>query len=305
MSRSPIFTALWSTAGCWAEAGTPRASITAVNKGKRLMGASPRIGICRAERSGFHSRRNALAESGRLTQDDSGERPGRLPSGRILGARVPGAWWRAAPAATVKPELGPRTRREGRLKVVSLNVGLPREVEWEGHAVLTSIFKEPVERRLRVSSLNIEGDEQSDLTVHGGVEKAVYVYPSEHYEEWRRELPGVEFPWAVFGENLTTEGLGEDVRIGDRFRIGTAEFVVTQPRMPCYKLGIRFGRPDVLRRMLRTGRTGFYFSVAVEGEIGAGDAAELVRRAEDDLTVADVVRLYTVDARNQELLRRA
>jgi MOSC domain-containing protein YiiM len=171
--------------------------------------------------------------------------------------------------------------------------------------VLTSIFKNPVERRLRVSSLNFEGDEQSDLTVHGGVDKAVYVYPSEHYEEWRLELPGVEFPQAVFGENLTTEGLSEEVRIGDRFRIGTAEFVVTQPRMPCFKLGIRFSRMDLLKRMLRNGRTGFYFAVTAEGEVGAGDTIESIERLDDGLTVADVVRLYTVDAKNQELLRRA
>src|SRR5947209_9399605 len=196
-------------------------------------------------------------------------------------------------------------RREGGLKVVSLSVGLSREVEWDGHTVLTSIFKTPVERRLHVTKHNFEGDEQSDLTVHGGPDKAVYVYPSEHYDDWRRELPGVEFPWAVFGENLTTEGLLEDVRIGDRFRIGTAEFVVTQPRLPCYKLGIRFGRMDMLRRMLRSGRTGFYFAVTTEGEVGPGDAIEPIERLVEGLTVADVVRLYTVDARNQELLRRA
>ena len=171
--------------------------------------------------------------------------------------------------------------------------------------MLTSIFKEPVDRRLRVTTLNFEGDEQSDLTVHGGVDKAVYVYPSEHYDDWRRELPDVDLPWAVFGENLTTEGLLEDVRIGDRFRIGSAEFVVTQPRLPCYKLGIRFGRMDMLKRMLRSGRTGFYFAVTTEGEVGAGDAIEPIERAEEGLTVADVVRLYTVDAKNQELLRRA
>jgi hypothetical protein len=147
------------------------------------------------------------------------------------------------------------------LKVVSLSVGLPREVEWEGNTVLTSIFKEPVDRRLRVTTLNFEGDEQSDLTVHGGVDKAVYVYPFEHYAEWRRELQGVEFPQAGFGENLTTEGPGEDVRIGDRFRVGSAEFVVTQPRMPCYKLGIRFGRPDMPKRFLRSGHSGFYLAV--------------------------------------------
>jgi MOSC domain-containing protein YiiM len=192
------------------------------------------------------------------------------------------------------------------MRVVSLSVGLPREVDWHGRTVLTSIFKTPVDRRLRVTTLNIEGDEQSDLTVHGGVDKAVYAYPSEHYEYWRRELPGTDLPWGVFGENLTTEGLLEaDVRIGDRFRVGSAEFVVTQPRMPCFKLGIRFGRPDILKRFLRSGRTGFYFAVTTEGEVGAGDSIELIERADEGLTVADVVNLYTVDAENQELLRRA
>jgi MOSC domain-containing protein YiiM len=191
------------------------------------------------------------------------------------------------------------------LRVISLNVGLPREVEWEGNTILTSIFKEPVDRRLWVSKLNFEGDAQADLTVHGGVDKAVYAYPSEHYQDWQRELPGVDFPWAVFGENLTIEGLLEDVRIGDRFRIGTAEFVVTQPRLPCYKLGIRFGRMDMLRRMLKNGRTGFYCAVTTEGEVGAGDTIEPIERADEGLTVADVVRLYTIDAKNQQLLRRA
>ena len=129
------------------------------------------------------------------------------------------------------------------MKVVSLSVGGPQRVEWNGGTVLTSIFKEPVDHRLKVTALNIEGDKQSDLTVHGGYEKAVYAYPSEHYPLWRDELE-MELPWASFGENLTTEGLFEDARIGDRFRIGTAEFVVTQPRMmPYFKLGIRL-RPN-------------------------------------------------------------
>ena len=191
------------------------------------------------------------------------------------------------------------------MKVVSLSVGRPREVEWRGETVRTSIFKEPVDRRLRVSTLNVEGDEQSDLTVHGGVDKAVYAYPLAHYAAWRRELPEVDFPPAAFGENLTVDGPDESVRIGDRFRVGTAEFVVTQPRLPCYKLAVRFGRTDMLRRMLRNGRTGFYFSVAVEGEVGPGDAIEPLERLADGLTVADVVRLYTVDAHDQTLLRRA
>jgi MOSC domain-containing protein YiiM len=192
------------------------------------------------------------------------------------------------------------------MRVILLSVGLPREVEWDGHTVRTSIFKEPVDRRLRVSTLNFEGDQQSDLTVHGGLAKAVYAYPVEHYEYWRRELPGTDLPRAVFGENLTIEGLLEgEVRIGDRFRVGSAELVVTQPRMPCYKLGIRFGRMDILKRFLHSGRTGFYFSVTTEGDVGAGDSIELVARADEDLTVADVVSLYTVDAKNQDLLERA
>ncbi len=190
--------------------------------------------------------------------------------------------------------------------MISLSVGRPRRSNGTARLFCTSIFKTrgrpPVTGHPK---LNLEGDEQSDLTVHGGAEKAVYAYPSEHYPLWRDELTGTDLEWAAFGENLTTEGLSEDVRIGDRFRIGTAEFVVTQPRMPCYKLGIRLGRSDVLRRMLRTGRTGFYFAVAVEGEVGAGDEIELVGRSEDDLTVAEVVRLYTVDSKNQDLLRRA
>lgn len=190
------------------------------------------------------------------------------------------------------------------MKVVSLSVGAPRRVDWNGGTVLTSIFKTPTDRRLKVTSINIEGDKQSDLSVHGGLEKAVYAYPSEHYPLWRNEL-GDDLPWASFGENLTTEGLAEDVRIGDRFRIGTAEFIVTQPRMPCYKLGIRLGRQDVMRRMLKTGRTGFYFSVAVEGEVGAGDGIELVSRSDEELTVADVMKLFTVESGNQELLRQA
>jgi MOSC domain-containing protein YiiM len=195
---------------------------------------------------------------------------------------------------------------EVRMKVLSLNVGLPREVDWRGKSVRTSIFKAPVERRLRVTTLNLEGDEQSDLSVHGGVDKAVYVYPAEHYPYWRREHPDIEFPWGAFGENLTTEGLLEEkVRIGDRLRIGTAEFVVTQPRMPCFKLGIRFGQPEMVKHFLQSRRTGFYLAVVREGEVGPGDAIQLTAKDDTGLSVADITDLYTIDADNQELLRRA
>jgi MOSC domain-containing protein YiiM len=192
------------------------------------------------------------------------------------------------------------------VKLLSVNAGLPREVEWRGKIVRTSIFKAPVAGRVRVTKLNIEGDRQSDLAVHGGADKAVYAYPSEHYAFWREEFPGMDFPWGAFGENLTTAGLLEDqVHIGDRFRAGSAEFVVTQPRMPCFKLGIRFDRPDMVKRFLRSGRTGFYLAVMQEGDIAAGDALELVTRNDGHLTVADITGLYTADAGNQDLLRRA
>ena len=154
--------------------------------------------------------------------------------------------------------------------------------------------------------LNLDGDQQSDLKVHGGVDKAVYVYPSEHYAFWRDALPKAELAWGAFGENFTTEGELDDqaVHIGDRFRIGSAQFVVTQPRMPCFKLGIRFGRPDIIKQFLHSGRNGFYFSVAEEGEVVAGDTIELVASDENGVTVADIVELYTADAANQDLLHR-
>lgn len=191
------------------------------------------------------------------------------------------------------------------MKLLSVNVGLPREIEWKGKVVRTSIFKEPVPGRVRVAQLNLQGDQQSDLSVHGGIDKAVYVYPSEHYPFWHQELPGKDLPWGVFGENLTMEGLLEEtVRIGDRFRVGSAEFVVTQPRMPCFKLGIRFDRADIVKRFLHSGRSGFYFAVLKEGEVTAGDSIELLKRDERGVTVANIVNLYGRDAANQELLRR-
>jgi MOSC domain-containing protein YiiM len=174
----------------------------------------------------------------------------------------------------------------------SINVGLPREIEWHRKTVTTSIFKAPVSGRIRVNRLNLVGDEQSDLTVHGGVDKAVYVYPSEHYEYWREQLPDFPLPWGAFGENFTSEGLLEDaIRIGDRLRIGTAEFAVTQPRMPCFKLGVRFDRADMVKRFLQSGRSGFYLSVSREGEVTAGDTVTFIARDEHAVSVADVVSL--------------
>ena len=192
------------------------------------------------------------------------------------------------------------------MRVVSINVGLPREVEAQGTIVLTSIFKTPASGPVQVRWLNLEGDQQSDLRVHGGADKAVYVYPAEHYGFWRAELPAAALPWGVFGENLTTNGLREDTTyVGDRFHIGSAELVVTQPRIPCFKLGIRFGRPDMVKRFLESGRSGFYLRVAQEGAVSVGDPITLVAREHGSLTVADLVGVYTAEAPNHDLLRRA
>ena len=192
------------------------------------------------------------------------------------------------------------------MRVISLNVGLPRLVLRGEEPVSTGIFKEPVDGRVKLRRLNLDGDRQADLSVHGGAQKAVYLYPSEHYEFWRREFPEMDMPWGTFGENFTTIGLLEtETNIGDRFKIGSAEVMVTQPRMPCYKLGIRFGRSDIIRRFLASERSGFYLSVTKEGEVAAGDEFELIEKNASGVRVVDVTRLYSSDKSNVDLLRRA
>lgn len=177
------------------------------------------------------------------------------------------------------------------MKVLSVNVGLPRLVEYQGEPIATGIFKEPVVGQVKVGEFNLEGDRQADLRVHGGYYKAVYIYPSEHYEFWKRELPGMDLPFGIFGENLTTTGLTEEnVFVGDRLRIGTAEFVVTQPRQPCFKLGIRFGRVDIIKRFAKSGRSGFYLAIEKPGELAAGDAIKVLVREQNEISIADIVR---------------
>jgi len=192
------------------------------------------------------------------------------------------------------------------MKIISVNVGLPRLVLRNGEPVSTGIFKEPVSGRVMMRTLNLDGDRQADLSVHGGPEKAVYVYPSEHYVFWKGELPDMELPWGMFGENFTTTGLFEtEINVGDKFRVGTAEVMVTQPRMPCYKLGIRFGRADIIKRFLISERSGFYLSVLKEGEVGAGDEFQLLEKNTSGVRVVDVTRLYSSDKENIDWLRRA
>jgi len=192
------------------------------------------------------------------------------------------------------------------MKVISANVGLPREVIWKGITIQTRIFKDPVDGPVTIRKLNLAGDQQADLTVHGGAAKAVYAYPAEHYEYWRETLPDVSFSWGKFGENLTTEGLTEDTLcIGDRLRVGSAVLMVTQPRMPCYKLGLRFERDDMIKRFLTSQRSGFYFSVIEEGEAQAGSKVEITSRDPHRVAVVEIVRLYLRQAQDQKLLHRA
>lgn len=194
------------------------------------------------------------------------------------------------------------------MRIVSVNVGLPREVVWKGMTVRTGIFKDPVDGPITIRRLNLEGDAQADLTVHGGLEKALYAYPAEHYDYWRQELPGETFSWGKFGENLTTEGLSETTLcIGDAVKIGSALLRVTQPRMPCYKLALRFGRDDMIRRFLVSGRSGFYFSVLKPSEVSAGSKIEILSRDPNRVTVADILRLYLNEnqAGDPRLIQRA
>lgn len=194
------------------------------------------------------------------------------------------------------------------MKLISVNCGLPREVDWHGRPVTTSIYKEPVDGRVALRKLNLDGDRQSDLTVHGGEYKAVYCYPTSHYDFWRAELPGHSLPIAIFGENFTLDALDESVHIGDAFAIGSAEVVVTQPRLPCYKLGIRFGMDGMVKRFLASGRIGFYLAVRREGEVGAGDEIIPLGREPDSIPVSAITRLYIAKSYNDDdlaLLNRA
>ncbi len=196
------------------------------------------------------------------------------------------------------------------MKLISVNTGMPREVSWHGRMVTTAIYKEPARGRVALRKLNLDGDRQADLTVHGGEHKAVYCYSLSHYDYWKKELPGRELPMGMFGENFTIDddgsgllggqalpggqGLEESVHLGDRFSVGTAEVAVTQPRLPCYKLGVRFGSDDMVKRFLASGRTGFYVAVIREGEVGAGDEMEVIAREPNGVAVSEITRLYVV-----------
>jgi len=194
------------------------------------------------------------------------------------------------------------------MKLISVNCGLPRRVTWHGQAVTTSIYKNPVEGRVALRTMNLDGDRQSDLSVHGGIAKAVYCYPIAHYDYWRAQLPGRELPMGIFGENFTTEGLTEDsVFLGDRFSVGSAEVIVTQPRVPCFKLALRFESDDMVKRFFASRLSGFYLAVVREGDVGAGDEIRVISRDPNEVPVSETTRLYAARKYSREdavVLRR-
>ncbi len=191
------------------------------------------------------------------------------------------------------------------VKVVSVNVGRPREVDWAAKGVRTGIFKKPVVGPVWIRTLNLDGDEQADLALHGGPDKAVYGYPSEHYPYWREEYPALDPAWGMLGENITTEGVFEyALCLGDLLRVGRAVLMVTQPRMPCFKLGIRFGRRDIVKRFKKSGRSGFYFSVLEEGEVSPDDPIEVIDRDPHRVTVDEVARAHAARRSSRKVLER-
>lgn len=192
------------------------------------------------------------------------------------------------------------------MKLISVSVGLPREVRWQDRTVATGIFKQPVAGRIALRRLNLAGDGQADLRVHGGEHKAVYAYPLEHYDWWQRELGRAPFAHGQFGENLTVSGMREDeVYIGDVFQIGSARVQVSQPRSPCFKLELRMGEDGFATRFRTAQRTGFYLRVLEEGEVGTGDSIACLVRDPGAMSVREIFQLRYGGRLDRDRLERA
>jgi MOSC domain-containing protein YiiM len=192
------------------------------------------------------------------------------------------------------------------MRLLSVNVGQPREVDWRGRKILTSIWKSEAPDRRWVTRLNVDGDAQADLVGHGGEHRAVYVYDVSAYRHWERALGRDDFVNGQFGENFTVEGLRDDeVCVGDRYRIGSAVFEVTQPRVTCYKVGLRMDEPRMPAMLYAHGRPGFYLRVLEEGEVGAGDAVERVATGHEAMTVREVSALLYLPGQTVRQLKRA
>ena len=192
------------------------------------------------------------------------------------------------------------------MKLLSVNIGQPKEVVYQGKTLKTGIYKYPVSHAVNVHKIGVTGDVQVDTKYHGGVEKAVYIYPAEHYDFWKNELPETDFPLGAFGENLTITGATDSqVNIGDIFKVGEVELQVTMPRIPCYKLNIRFDSNLFLKKFYASQRWGFYCTTLKEGKIQIGDEITLLRKDEGNFTVAEFTQLYTSKTPMPALLAKA
>ena len=192
------------------------------------------------------------------------------------------------------------------MKLLSVNVSLPKQVTYKGKIIKTSIFKEPVEGRVNVKTLNIEGDGQADLIGHGGEQRAILVYSIENYKYWETVLNRNDFTMGQFGENFTVDSMLDDnIHVGDRFRIGTALFEVSQPRVTCYKLAMKMGVEGFYNQILKSNRPGFYFRVLEEGEVGAGDIIEKVDENPVGMTIVEMNRLLYFEKDNMDGARKA
>ncbi len=191
------------------------------------------------------------------------------------------------------------------MKILSVNTGLPKTVDWEGKKVRSSIFKTRADGPQKVTFLKVGDDTQCELKFHGGRDKAIYSFDNHYYKEWKRNLDFKDWRYGIFGENLTTQGLADDVvRIGNLYRAGTVSFRAIQPRIPCFKLNLPFGRKDILGKFYQSGCYGTYYRVEEEGVLQAGDDIELPEESPYEITIADFAATYACRGENQELLKK-
>lgn len=191
------------------------------------------------------------------------------------------------------------------LKVVSLNVGKVKEVTYDGKTIRTGIYKKPIQEPLEAKGINIEGDDQGNRKTHGGIDRAIYSYPMEHYSYWKKQYPTKELPFGMFGENLTTEGLLEkDVKVGDIFKIGTTKIMALQPRMPCYRLGYKFDDEKIIDKFLETDYCGIFYRIIKEGKLQVGDEINLIKSDPDSMTIVEIFYLMQ-DKGTKDLIQKA
>ena len=192
------------------------------------------------------------------------------------------------------------------MKIISTNIGLPQTITWKEKTVQTGIFKKPVNKPIFLSKLGVDEDAVMNKKVHGGIDKSCYLYPTDHYAFWKQKYPDLDWNWGIFGENLSVAGLAENkMHIGDVLEIGESIVKITQPRIPCYKLGVRFGHQEIIKQFLEASRSGIYVKVLKEGFVQAGDQVYLLERQSNNLTVSQIFDQFTASKRDKYLIDKA